>query len=391
MAEVPKQPQLGVFGRGSHERIDVFPHEGGLTSNYSGNVVDICPVGALLSRDFRFRARAWFLSTAPTLCTGCSKGCSTHVDFLGQDVYRYRPRENDAINQSWMCDQGRLTYKGLNKHRLLQAVLGTGADGREAHTQEAAKVAAAKVKEYVGRFAVLVSPTVSNEDLLAALTFGRDVLKASAFYVTGRPSGEADTLLMSADKNPNRKGLEWVARGLGITLLDFAALQSALDEGKHPALYAFGSETPEEAEAFAKRLAKVSLFALQATMDSAPITQAAHLALPASSHVEDEGTFTNHDGITQRVRRAFPPRGEAQPHWKWTAAIAAELGHTVGYASAREVFRTFAPLVPELKDFKWDALAPMNQKGRGVASLPSSADGRPPGYRELGIPRVRGI
>ena len=76
MDEVAGEPQLGVFGRGSHEVVDIAPHYGKLSSNYSGNIVDLCPVGALLNRDFRFKARAWFLSTAPTVCTGCSRGCS---------------------------------------------------------------------------------------------------------------------------------------------------------------------------------------------------------------------------------------------------------------------------------------------------------------------------
>src|SRR5262245_47882664 len=86
-----------------------------LDSNYSGNTVDICPVGALLNRDFRFRARAWFLSTAPSVCTGCSRGCNIFADFMGQETYRYRPRENERINKSWMCDQGRLSYKSDRK------------------------------------------------------------------------------------------------------------------------------------------------------------------------------------------------------------------------------------------------------------------------------------
>src|SRR5690606_20532107 len=95
MDEVAKAPQLGVFGRGSHEVVDVSPAYGKLESEYAGNIVDICPVGALLNTDFRFRARAWFLSAAPSICTGCSKGCNIYADFMGQDVYRYRPREND--------------------------------------------------------------------------------------------------------------------------------------------------------------------------------------------------------------------------------------------------------------------------------------------------------
>src|SRR5919107_1733391 len=89
MNEVPKEPQLGLFGR-----------------------------------DFRFRARAWFLSATPSVCTGCSRGCNIYADWMSQDTYRYRPRENEQINKSWMCDQGRLSYKYLNLGRVLSASVG---------------------------------------------------------------------------------------------------------------------------------------------------------------------------------------------------------------------------------------------------------------------------
>lgn len=389
MDEVAKEPQLGVFGRGSHERVDVHPTFGALTSNYSGNVVDICPVGALLNRDFRFRARAWFLSSAPSVCTGCSRGCSTWVDFMGQDSYRYRPRENEAINKSWMCDQGRLTYKALNKGRVAQSVLGRGTDAREVSKADAAKQAAAKLGPLAGGVHVLVAPTVSNEGLLATLTFAKETLKAKAIYVGGNPNGASDALLMTADKNPNRKGLEWVATGVGLELKPFGDLEKALDAKQVKALYVVGAEVPVDAEAFAKKLDGVELVVVQATNET-PVTAKAHVLLAAASHVEDEGTFTQEAGITQRVRRAFPPRGEAQPHWKWAAEISRELGATEVPNSSREVFKALAPKVAELKDYAWDKSAPVAQQ-RGIGTLPSSADGRPPGWREQGVPRVRGI
>mgnify|MGYP001310505928 CR=1 FL=1 len=414
MDEVAKEPQLGVFGRGSHERIDVHPQFGELKSNYSGNTVDICPVGALLNRDFRFRARAWFLSAAPSVCTGCSRGCSTFADFMGQDTYRYRPRENEQINKSWMCDQGRLTYKGLNKGRVLQAVIGRGADAREAGRQEAVKYAAAKLKPLIGRpqasgdaqpsqpaadrelaggrpeigsVAVMASPVASNEDLMAGLSFARDVLQAKTVYVAGRPNGAADHFLMMADKNPNRRGLEWIAKGLGLTVQPFDALSKAVDAGSVKALYAIGAEVPDEA--FAQVAGRLELFVLQATNESA-LTAQAHVLLPAAVHVEDEGTFTQADGITQRFRRAYPPRQDAQPHWKWAVELAKELGGTLAWMNSREVFRTVAPSIPELATYEWDKQAPMAGK-KGINVPSAAADGRPPGWREFGAPRVRGI
>jgi NADH-quinone oxidoreductase subunit G len=121
------------------------------------------------------------------------------------------------------------------------------------------------------------------------------------------------------------------------------------------------------------------------------VAQAAHVVLPAAPHIEDEGSFMNLDGIVQRFRPAYPPRGEAQPGWKWVSDLLAESGDATRYASAREAFKALSPKVPELASFEWDAKAPVAQLKRGINPLPTGADGRPPGYREFGAPRVRGI
>ena len=137
-------------------------------------------------------------------------------------------------------------------------------------------------------------------------------------------------------------------------------------------------------------LAGVELLVVAAMHESA-VTAAAQVQLPAASHVEDEGTFTQEAGITQRVRRAFPPRGEAWPTWKWAAELGKEMAGLPAAASSREIFLALSPTVPELKDYAWDKLTPMNLKGQGISTIAASADGRPPGWREQGVPRIRGI
>ncbi len=396
MNEIPKEPQLGVFGRGSHERIDVFPGSE-LNSNYSLNTVDICPVGALLSRDFRFKARSWFLSATPSVCTGCSRGCNIYADWMAQDTYRYRPRENEAINKSWMCDQGRLSYKYLNKGRVLAARTGRHTGTAEAATpvvsqREAAAAAAAALKGLAGdkALAVLASPLASNEDLLASLTFAKSTLRVTTVYVGGRPDGAADHYLMTADKNPNRKGLEFIAKGLGLTLKPFADLVSAISGGKVRALYAVGTEVPGDEAAFAQAAGKLEVFVAQAMTESA-VTAQATVLLPANVHIEDEGSFVQMDGIVQRFRKAYPTKGEAMPHWKWAAELTRALGDAATWTSAREVFRELGPKVAEFAEFNWDKMSPPDREKPGINPLPAGADGRPPGYREFGAPRVRGL
>ncbi len=182
MREVAKAPQLGVAERGNESFITTFPGQP-LDSKYSGNVVDICPVGALTSTDFRFRGRVWFMSSARSICTGCARGCNMFLDYLNDVTYRYRPRENDAVNQEWMCDDGRLSYKALNQGRVLEPRQGRGAQGsvvgRASAVEQAAKALDRHAK--AGTLGVLLSPVASLEDLLAAATVAKEAL--------GRPRG----------------------------------------------------------------------------------------------------------------------------------------------------------------------------------------------------------
>ena len=273
---------------------------------------------------------------------------------------------------------------------MLTSILGRGADAKEALTTEAVKYAGMKMKPLVGGVAFMASPVASNEDLMAGFAFARDVLKAKEVYVSGRPHGEADFFLMQADKNPNRTGLEWIAKAAGLTLRSFTDLTTAMDAGTIKGLYAIGAEVPEAEDVFAKRAEKLDLFVVSAT-NTSQVTAAAHAVLAAASHAEDEGTFTQEAGITQRFRRAFPPKGASQPHWKWAVDLALELGTEIKAMSSRDIFRAMAPNVPELKDFAWDKLAPMSQSRPGIATMAAGADGRPPGWREQGVPSMRGL
>ena len=222
-ARWPKHPQLGVAQRGNESFITSFPGNP-LDDPYAGNVVDICPVGALTSTDFRFRGRVWFMSAAASVCTGCARGCNTFLDYLNDVTYRYRPRENEAVNQEWMCDQGRTSYKYLNADRVLAARAGRGAQARTLPVGAAAQQAAAALAPHAkaGTLAVLLSPVASLEDLLVACAVAKDGLSATQVYVGGRADGWQDDFLKRADENPNRKGLELAAAAYGLAVRPFA-------------------------------------------------------------------------------------------------------------------------------------------------------------------------
>jgi NADH-quinone oxidoreductase subunit G len=195
---------------------------------------------------------------------------------------------------------------------------------------------------------------------------------------------------MTADKNPNRKGLELIAAGLGLKLESFEALTAALGAGRVKGLYAIGTEVPGDAEAFAQAASRLEVFVAQAFTES-PVTAQATVLLPASVHVEDEGSFVNLDGLIQRFRKAYPPKGDVVPHWKWAAELTRELGGEAAWASARDVWRELAGKVAAFAEFNWDKASPSDREKPGINPLPAGADGRPPGYREFGTPRLRGI
>src|SRR3989338_3943604 len=125
--EISKTSELGIFNRGDHAELDVAPGQA-LDNPYAGNVVDICPVGALTDRDFRFKARVWYLSSSPSVCPGCSRGCNIDIHYVldrpyladGARVMRLKPRYNPDVNQWWMCDEGRYAYKAIDQARLVQ-------------------------------------------------------------------------------------------------------------------------------------------------------------------------------------------------------------------------------------------------------------------------------
>ena len=372
MAEVAKEPVLGAFGRGQREVIDVFPGKK-MTSNYQGNVVDLCPVGALTSKDFRFRARAYFLTATPSVCTGCARGCNTFLDHFQGVPYRYRPRENMDVNQYWMCDIGRRSYHELYEERVSTARVGNA----RVAPAEAVRVAAEKLKG--GPVAVVVSPVLSLEDALAVMLLAREGLGAREIFLSGRADGEGDDFLLRPDRNPNRKGVELAAQAFGLTVRGW----NDLGKTKAKSVLLAGVEVPVADDQFASWLGNVDAVVALASNDT-PVARAAHVVLPLATHAETEGTFVNFEGRAQRFLPAYPGRDDVMAGWYWATAIGAELGLAYRYASAREVWVEQSKRLPAgaLGDFDWDK-TPRNRL-KGVTPLPGgTVDGRPAGWRQL--------
>jgi NADH-quinone oxidoreductase subunit G len=307
--EITHTNELVIAGRGEKCRIETFPGKE-LDNPYSANVVDICPVGALTSKDFRFKKRVWFLSSVKSICTGCSRGCNIQLDSEKKQVYRYRPRHNAAVNDYWLCDEGRLSYKALNQDRLSEALI-HGEAHPVATVLERAQEAIAHVlqKHGKGAIAALASPHASLEDNfvlkhLLDQAFGADQVWGPAYL----EEGVGDEFLRQVDQTPNRTGLKI----LGI------------------------STDPEETKQHLANPDLKLLIILENNCDNADfdallqthrptliylgsknnrLASKADYALPITSHAEHYGSYVNGDQRLQKVYRAFMPEGEAQPGW----------------------------------------------------------------------------
>ena len=332
--EITGTNELTVVQRGDSTEIRTFPGQE-LDNNYSVCTVDICPVGALTQRDFRFKCRVWLLNSTDSVCTGCSNGCNIHLEHFRNEIQRYRPRYNPEVNDYWMCDEGRLTYKEVHQDRLLHPM----SNGARVNWHEIANTAASKLKRVNNdEMAVVLSPQASCEDIYLAKRFFAEALDVDRFYLGGKSSGYEDDFLIKADKNPNRNGVDAVLGGLS-DVGDADDLISDLEEGSISSLYMMESHLPvddDQRQVFVDALESLDLFVLQA-QHKAELSGLAHIALPACSHAETEGTFINFNGLAQPFEKAFEPHGNALPHWQIFMRVGAKLGVDLGYTFIHQI------------------------------------------------------
>ncbi len=352
--EITKTGELGVMERGHRSEIDVFPGAE-LNNPYSGNVVDICPVGALTDRDFRFQCRVWFLGRTPSICPGCSRGCNIEIHYNERfdpryhekRVHRLKPRYNREVNEFWMCDEGRYAYHAIDAaNRLTSPEMRQGEVWRRVTWDEAIQEAAAALRETMESrgpeaAAVLASPQMTNEELFRLRQLYRDHLKVGniEYRVPSRSPGYSDDFLITADKNPNSRGAEVLGlagRGTDAVLEECAA-------GRIRFLHVFHHDLEKgcELELVRAALSRVDFVVFQGSWDHAT-AQLAHVRLPAAAYAEKQGTYTNIDSRVQRIHAAVPPLGHALSDLDILGALAAGLGLPTAPASASEVFSEMA-------------------------------------------------
>ncbi len=366
--EISKSRELALFQRGDHAIIGTFPGKP-LDNPYSGNTVDVCPVGALTWKPFRFKARVWFLRDVPSACAGCARGCNVNLGTYRNRVHRMTPRANLEVNRYWMCDAGRQSYAALTEQPRFERPLARPAtDASEPIPwDEAVERAAALLREAVAAgadgVAAIVSARLSLEDLhvtqraLQAIGIGR-------VAVAPHEEGQDDHLLLRRDKTPNARGAALV--GLGAP--NAGRVKEILEDvssGRVRGLLVVGEDPIGDGLIPASDLRRLpALVAID--WWKSPTVEAAGVALPACGYGEWEGTLVNFEGRAQRCRAALKPQGETEPVWRILAALARPFGFGAEYASASAVFDEAAAGIPALAGMSYRSLGTGGAKLKGA-------------------------
>jgi NADH-quinone oxidoreductase subunit G len=335
---------LGFTERGSHTTLAVHPGQR-FDSNYSLNTVDICPVGALTSKDFRFQMRVWFLKETKSICTGCATGCNTIVGSRENMVYRQTPRENEAVNSEWMCDQGRLGFHYIHSEkRLTKPVARRGAETTSEAWSEIIPQAAARLKEFAPeQIGIVASGRLTNEEAFLVAEIRRVLGGEMVMTDLVARTGEADGILRSADLNPNTRGV--ALAGLSNQGRSLADLRRSIDAGQIRALLVLHEDLIADAGWPVETLEKLDVLVVQTLLQTAT-TDRAHFVLPGASFAEKRGSMINGAGRLQRLNRAIAPPGQAMDDWQILLKLKEALGGGNGLHTIEEVFKAMAAKVP---------------------------------------------
>ena len=341
---VTQTNELGVFNRGDRSVVDLYPGKA-LENPYSGNVIDICPVGALTEREFRFQCRVWYLSTQQSICSGCSRGCNIHIHFNsdrrykagGRRVQRLKPRFNPFVNQWWMCDEGRFSYESLDEDRIQSPSLRVAGKLQDTDWDTVAETIALVLRTSLEKFGpnsigVIASPQLSNEELYLIRELFVELMGLSqvGYRNPWEQKGFQDDFLIRDDKNPNSRGAEEI--GLQANVKDILDRAS---KGEIKVLYVISHDFNDDQAQQMLQQTEYIIFQGTHWNSTADLAQA---VLPTATFAEKDGTFTNFEGRLQRFRQALLPLADSKPDHEIFAQLARQLEYPLAYETPEELF-----------------------------------------------------
>ncbi len=381
--EIAHQPVLTFTERGTHVVLTTFPGTQ-LDNPYSMNVVDICPVGALTSRDFRFKSRVWEMSSTESICIGCARGCNTYAWVRNNEILRLTPRKNDEVNSSWMCDHGRLnTFKGVSGEKRLNGPL-IKKDGAhvEVGWDEAVSTVVSELRTYrKHEIAGIGSAYATNEDNYLFTRFMKDVIGSKNIgFLEHCIQGESDDLLIRADKTPNRYGAFETGLMNENGQSGINHIMKGISEGSIKALYVL-EDNIAEVPYIADMLSNLEMLIVHSS-EKNETTARADIVLSAATFAEKHGTITNFLGRVQKLQPAVAVidqeralddmamsrwdkftapndswgkgnKRDARSSWRIIAAVASAMGAKMKFGTVEEVFKEMSERLPAFKGLSY--------------------------------------
>lgn len=382
--EIAKQDVLTFVNRGDHVTIELF--EGTQFDNdYSMNVIELCPVGALTSKDFRFKTRVWEMSFTESICPGCAKGCNTKIGVRNNEILRIQPNTNMYVNRYWLCDYGRLqTFRNVNENRLIQNQILINNKIEKVNFDQAKNFAIEILKKFKSNeIAVIGSPYSTNEDLYALSKFAHSVLKTKHLnFIPRIDESFGDDFLKQNDVTPNSNG----ARQIGFIPLqdgfEISQLRKAIETNHIKCVIVMNdnlSDQPDLLEAFQKLEFLITL-----SSNNCQLTEIANVTFALSTYAEVEGTFTNIDGRVQHFTPAVVTKEnlhrmgmkmsrldkfgahndhwtqkeirDCKPGWKILTSIANSMAASWQFKTASDVFNELAKQINPFNGMSYDLI-----------------------------------
>ncbi len=348
--EVPKTSELGIVNRGHESTISIFPGVR-LDNDYSGNVSDICPVGALTLKEFRFQQRVWFLKKTESICHGCARGCNMTAEHNKGRIYRFMPRDNAELNKTWMCDEGRFSFNYYQDNRLTEVKVGSTVQTLVQGIDQLAKLLeSVKPEEVAG----IASPAGALEDnyLMKKLFEKRFKVKNLAAPFWGKP-GDEDHILKLADKTPNRQGLK---------LLEIDTegndLLARIEKGEFKVVIIMHNNPFGQDETRAEKVYGKVKNLIVLSVHNTKVVQKGTMVFPLRTFIEKNGTFINATSRLQRFRQAIEPESQdviEASLWITRLAKALKVGG-FEYEDTPSVFNAMAQEVEALKGLTFNSI-----------------------------------
>ena len=349
--EITGTNEFGMFNRGHELAVDTYTDRP-MTNKFQGNMADICPVGAITEKEFRFKRRVWKLKKNHSICTGCSTGCNVTIEHDRNEVFRLKPHENQSVNKWWLCDEGRLTYRIMNerKSRIHQPLGLIGEDLEGISWEKAYNAIAERIRELKPlpqEVLALTDTHASNEELFLIQKLLKEGFSSENIFCPFPTWEQSESdffinTLITTDKTPNRAG----ALALQIKGDQKNTKLKKVIEGELKVVFVLGN--PFENESELKEIIKQTQLVIHIGVFHNSWSEMADVVLPGQFYSEKEGTYTNKNQRVQSTEIAVKALRRTRPEWQIISELSQALGHKSSFESIPQVFNV---MVQEAKAF----------------------------------------